>query len=511
MEDNQPFNIVDLLEKAAQKTPDKTALIYKNKKVTFGEFAASIDQTAAYFLKKGIQKGDRVMVFVPMSDDLYRIVLALFKIGAVAVFLDEWVSLKRLNVCCKLAHCKAFISTTKGRILAWFVPGLRQIPLHLGVDFDKNLVAANLPKTLENDIALITFTTGSTGNPKAAIRTHGLLREQFLALQPILEFDPADICMPALPIVLLLNLGAGVTSVIPDFNARKPGSLKSENIIDQIETHAVTSIIASPFFVKEISKHLSKKHLTLPHIQKIFTGGAPVFPSEATLYRNAFPDTNIQIVYGSTEAEPISSVDADVLIENQDEKGLLVGMPEPAATVKIIQIRENLEISTQKELEGIEVTQGEIGEIIVSGKHVLRAYLHNEEALKRNKIFIGETCWHRTGDSGYFGPDGNLYLTGRCNTLIFNQNEIVSPFMYENYFQTLEGIEMGTILMLAGKITAIIELKNSRFHDNVKQTLEKEFEKILFIKKIPRDPRHNSKIDYERLRRLAGQYTFLNS
>src|SRR3990172_12429935 len=129
------FNIVDLFFESARRNPGKTAIIYKGHKISFGEFQKQISDTAGYFLKMGIGKGDRVMIFVPMSFDLYRIVLALFRIGATAVFLDEWVSKKRMEECCKVAQCKAFIGIFKARILSFFSSELRKIPIHLGVKY----------------------------------------------------------------------------------------------------------------------------------------------------------------------------------------------------------------------------------------------------------------------------------------------------------------------------------------------------------------------------------------
>lgn len=501
----EPFNITGIFYETARAAPEKMALIYKDKKITFGDFEKSVTETALHFLSKGIEKGDRVMVFVPMSDHLYRIVLALFKIGAIAVFLDEWVSVKRLNDCCQLAKCKAFIGTPKGLILAWFVPGLRRIPLRLGLSHHNQKSAVSYPKTTKNDVALITFTTGSTGIPKAAIRTHALLFEQFQALIPLIKPDFEEISMPVLPIVLLLNLGAGVTSVIADYKGSKPASLKPEKIVDQILKHGVSTIIASPFFVKRVSQYLLGKKQKLSQINKIFTGGAPVFPNEAVIYRNAFPQTEIRMVYGSTEAEPISSIAAGNLVEaeNNFSQGLKVGKPDQCVTLKIIRITDgNISASTNEELVRREVRPGDIGEIIVTGKHVLRSYLNNPEALKRNKIVIGEQCWHRTGDSGYLDETGGLFLTGRCSSLIDTGENRLSPFIYENQFQRINGVELGTIMMWKDELTAIIELKENAQKEQVKaviQSFPDTFSRIVF-RKIPRDPRHNSKIDYEKLK-----------
>ncbi|TDE16324.1 AMP-binding protein [Dyadobacter psychrotolerans] len=504
------FNIVDLFYQTSLRIPKKTALIYRAKKITFDSFSESVTKTALYFLKKGIQKGDRVMVFVPMSDHLYRIVLALFRIGAVAVFLDEWVNVKRLNECCKLADCKAFIGTPKGTILAWFVPGLRKIPLHFGLHYDKKARAIKFPETSKNDIALITFTTGSTGIPKAAIRTHELLFEQFQALIPLIKPGENDISMPVLPIVLLLNLGAGVTSVIADYISSKPSSLNPEKIFSQISKYGVNTIIASPSFVKELAQYLLNNQSELHGIDKIFTGGAPVFPSEANIYQRAFPETDIRIVFGSTEAEPISSVEVEELITKINNlwfQGLFVGKPEKCTTVKIIGITdENISVSSLTDLENLEVKAGETGEIIVSGKHVLSKYLNNPAALNRNKIFVEKQCWHRTGDSGYLDTEGSLFLTGRCNSLIETGGKNISSFVYENHFQTINGVEAGTVMIWKNKVTAVIELSDFSLKDSVKSAIQltlDTLEDIIFVDKMPRDPRHNSKIDYEKLKVLV--------
>jgi acyl-CoA synthetase (AMP-forming)/AMP-acid ligase II len=504
------FNITDLFFEKAALHPDKIAIIDRNQPISFGDFAQEIEDTVAYFKHKGIQKGDRVMLFVPMSIDLYRIVLALFKMGATAIFLDEWVSMKRLELCCEIAECKAFIGIFKARVLALFSKELRKIPIKLGKKYKRvTNQSSSITSTTVTDTALITFTTGSTGTPKAAKRTHGFLNEQFKALIEKIDPQPNDIDMPVLPIVLLLNLGAGSTSVITDFKASKPNKMKPEAIIKQINRHQVNRMVASPFFVKRLAQHLIATKEEVKSIQKVFTGGAPVFPTEAELYHEAFPNSRVEVVYGSTEAEPISSILIEKLLESKDDllsKGLHVGVPYMKTKVKVIQILdEPITCDNELELDKLQVESGQIGEIAVSGSHVLREYFNNEKALKRNKIFFGNDCWHRTGDSGYLGKNGELYLTGRCNTLLTQNGKTVAPFIYENYLQSIEGIEIGTILEHKGGILAVIELEDNQQKKAIEAQIDAmniDLVGVSFLRKIPRDPRHNSKIDYAQLKTL---------
>ncbi len=507
---NLDFNIANLFFQAAKRNPTTIAIIEKEQEITFEDLAQEVKATAAYFHEKGIRKGDRVLIFVPMSIDLYRMVLALFYLGATAVFLDEWVSRKRLDLCCEIAQCKAFIGGWKVRFLALFSKSLRKVPIRLGLNhIPSKQESFNPLPTKKSDTALITFTTGSTGTPKAAKRTHGFLYEQFKALEDKIDPQETDVDMPILPIVLLINLGVGCTSVIADFNARKPEQMNSTRIIQQMKTHRVNRLVASPFVVKQLAQSLLQTNDQVYTLEKVFTGGAPVFPKEARLYAQAFPNTKVEIVYGSTEAEPISAIEVENLIqEKTSAKGLNVGIPYHKTAVRILPISdEPIQCETEDDLLEMSLPKGTIGEIVVSGAHVLREYINNEKALKRNKIFIEDTCWHRTGDSGFIDENGQLFLTGRCSSLIKTNTGIIAPFVVENYLQTLEGVVMGTLIQKNNEIIAVVELENGTNESSISDPIkafDKRISQIHFIEKMPRDPRHNSKIDYERLKEIIS-------
>lgn len=503
----KPFNIVCLFLRAAEKYPDKTAIWDKNgQKISFGELDASVRQTAAYFHRKGIQKGDRVLLFVPMGIDLYRNVLALFYIGATIVFVDQWSKIDRLNICCRIADCKAFIGSRKAHLLRLFAKGIRQIPIKLGLSYAKNKTEEMYP-TSAQDTALITFTTGSTGIPKAAIRTHAFLYEQFKALEEEIAAKPTDVDMSVLPIILLINLAMGSTSVIADFNPSKPHRIQPQKIITQLQRHQVTRLVASPYFVKRIAEYIQQTGISTPDLKDLYTGGAPVFLKESKIYHQAFSDKNVRILYGSTEAEPISSIQVTELVAEPNlfdlQRGLPVGRIFHKAQVRIIPItqRSLFDIS-QEEFENMQLPDGTWGEIVVSGVHVLTQYYQNEEALRSNKIVINGVYWHRTGDSGYLS-DGQLFLTGRCQTLITQGTHWLSPFVFENYVQSVPGVEMGTILCDNNGITAFIELLNDT--PSARETVRMELLSLPFVvsqvkfQKLPRDPRHHSKIEYSKL------------
>jgi acyl-CoA synthetase (AMP-forming)/AMP-acid ligase II len=285
--------------------------------------------------------------------------------------------------------------------------------------------------------------------------------------------------------------------------------LKPERIIKQIHDHQVESIASSPYFVLNLAKYALENDQPIKNIKRIFTGGASVFPEEAQSYVRAFPNATSKILYGSTEAEPISSVDAKELSQRNltKDKGLFVGEIDASATVLIIPIEDrDLEFHTSNDLQNFSLAEGEIGEIIVSGSHVLKEYINNPEAMKRQKIWVEDICWHRTGDSG-FRIGNELFLTGPCNALIQNENGFLSPFLYEEILKSINGVKTGTIVRIEDKNYAVIEIDANTDSNMIAKDLMAitSIDDVYFIEKIPRDPRHFSKIEYKNLKLILTQ------
>lgn len=489
-------NIVDLFYKQASERPNQPAIIHGSDVVSFGELKVLVHRTAQDFESRGISSGDRVLVFVPMSIDLYRICMALFHIGATAVFLDPWVNRERLGVCCDLAECKGFVGVRKARIYRLFLKPLRQIPIHLPLKVSSNSVKPDLSpiKVGGNHPALITFTTGSTGIPKAAERSHGFLYHQFQALHELMRPDPKDVDMPLLPIVLFCNLGEGCTSVIPTGKLIKPNAIDPKELWTAVSKHGVSRITASPFPLLKLAEYVLENELNAESLIKAFTGGGPVFPNEASYILNAFPKISGTVVYGSTEAEPISEIDMSLLAESELTTGLPVGEVYRETKLQIVRV-DNDEVT--------EMNVGEVGEIIVSGDHVLDDYFRNPEAEKEVKLNIDGQKWHRTGDAGFVDVEGNLYLVGRVKQLISRNGGLLSPFLYEHAFQSYDGVVCGTLLEIDEKVIAIVESERGADQVLLREkmiTTGLPVDDIIFIKSIPRDPRHHTKIDYEALK-----------
>ena len=453
-------NIINLFMTAAQRHPDEIALIHDNDTISYGQLLKDVQQTAGYYKKRGIKQGDNVLVFVPMRIDLYRIVLSLFYLGACPVFIDEWVSVDRLEQCCKVVKCDAMIADTKFLLLSWFISGLRSIRIKIsgGKKQMQAFDVAPVP-VLPEDTALITFTTGSTGTPKAADRTHAFLRAQYDALTPYLndEFDPS---LVTLPIVVLINLGLGKTTILPPrrFAVKKPETVHV--LKAAVKKHRAETIITSPSVLHNLVS--GGDGITSLTVKKIITGGGPVLPGLAAIVTRVFPQAERIAVYGSTEAEPISHIKFDELIAATPERilpqGLPIGKTDPAIKIVIIP-HADAPVPPQTALSWrqMQLVENSVGEIVVAGPHVLKEYVNNEEARSRNKILVDGEVWHRTGDAGRLNEDGNLFFYGLCKEIISRNGETYYPLLVSQALRNFIPVKQAALLLLNGELTVELE------------------------------------------------------
>lgn len=499
-------NIIERFIFTAERFPTTVAIIDEDKSITYEELLLEVKQCAFQIQSKGLKKGDSMILFIPMGIELYRTVLACFYLGIVAVFVDEWVNLKRLELCCEIANCKGFSGSFKANFLRLISRQIRRIPVNF--KYKKSEFVLEKSKEVESDdTALITFTTGSTGTPKAANRTHGFLHEQLSILVEEIKPQPNEISMPLLPIVLLINLSCGATSVIAPFKANKPKKLNAQKILLEIQKNKVKTFISSPFVLLKMAEELNKNNIEIDYFPtKLYTGGAPVFPNEAKLLNKAFYPNETLIFYGSTESEPISSISTFELEKTpneQMEKGLPVGNIHPKTNTLILDKNcKKHHFDSNKEFLEKSVDSTIIGEIIVSGPHVLKKYINNPEAEKLNKINVEGTIWHRTGDSGFIDSNGKLYLTGRLQQIIQIGDNFIYPFIEEYKLRQIKGVVLGTILNIENNLNIVLELEKNAEKMKIMEQLKSEYyySNIVFhFQEIDRDPRHFSKIDYGKI------------
>lgn len=525
---NSGMNLIELFRDRAVQSPHFPAIIDRDRRhfsakgcriTSFGNIEESSQRLARLLYQEGVQPKDGVLIFYPLSVELYIILAAIFRLGLVAIFLDPSAGKQHIDRCCQLYLPRVFIGSTKAHFLQLSCLQLRQIPLKisLGCPFPQTISWQEIeglspyPDIYPCDRdapALLTFTSGSTGQPKATLRSHGFLWAQYQILTRTLQLKPAELELSILPIFILANLASGLTSLIPDVDLRFPGEIRADRAIRQIQKYAPSRLVASPAFLECLLDWCRDRSLILPQIEKIFVGGAPVMPRTLSQLKKVFPRAEITVVYGSTEAEPIAVISEEaIMLEDwqkmREGRGLLVGKPVLEIQVKIFSPLEKAsEFYSDNELKDCCLSRGEIGEIIVSGDHVLQGYLHKNDD-PSNKIYVNGIIWHRTGDMGYFDEWGRLWLLGRRSGCIRDRFGILYPFAVECAVNCHPEIRRSAIVSWQGQRILLIELYKKNKKCNLK-SLQHSLDnakifKIEICSQIPMDKRHNAKIDYSRL------------
>lgn len=543
--------IPDVIRRQCEAYPDNAALIEARagwltrgeRAVTFRQLDAMSLGLAAWLVRRGVGRGDVVLVLAPMSSSLYVVLLALFRVGATAMILDPAAGLEHVRACCAEQPPRAFFGVWKAHALRLLVPEIRAAELSVWVSLDPSRLPceaapeSGMPGPGPETAALLTFTSGSTGRPKAAVRTHGFLIAQHQALAKALELRAGEVDLTTLPVFVLANMASGVTSLLPDADMRRPGQVRADRIAAQVARHRPARTAGSPAFYLRILAEAGPE--VLGSFRRLYTGGAPVFPSTLRRLQEAAPHAQVVAVYGSTEAEPVSHIPWDAMSSEDLElmrggKGLLAGHPVQEIQLRIVDITRLAQSGCDEEagafpgrgpmrisdtdFQSMATATGEAGEIWVAGAHVLQGYLGGRGDAECKCVVsgaVGEgnaegsgTVWHRTGDAGYLDTQGRLWLLGRVSACVRDDRATLYPFAVECVAMSFDCVRR--CAFVAGRGVRILVVEHSRPPAAEESVALAEALawvspiRIVPVSAIPLDRRHNAKVDYPALRKYLA-------
>lgn len=469
------MNILDAFAARVAEHPDRVAIVDgRGRATTYRALDARAAGLAAAWAARGLRSGDRVLLAMRVDADLYAALAALWRIGAAAVFPEPALGLAGLRHAVAATCPRAFLANGAYRLLPWIVPAVRRIALRLPLDAEGGAYpAADLP---DDAPALLSFTSGSTGAPKAISRSHGFLRAQNAAVAPLLASDRAEVDLVAFPVFVVANLGRGVTSVLPNWHLSRPLSAGARAIRRHAERASVTRLLLSPAIAELVADRPPAG------VHTLFVGGGPVFPDLLDRLRARTPGLRIVAVYGSTEAEPIAHLDWDEAdAADRDAMrggaGLLAGHVADAARVRIAD-----------------------EEILVAGDHVVRGYFDPARDASTKTRDADGTVWHRTGDAGRFDERGRLWLLGRVE----GRAGALRPFPVEAAARTWPGVRRAALASVGGRPTLAVEGDAAQMPVWRVRFAELGGAEVHRVRRLPLDRRHGSKVDLRRLTAMLG-------
>ncbi len=389
--------------------------------LTFAELDAEVSAWSIRLATAGVQRGDRTLVMVRQGLPLIASAFALFRLGAVPVVIDPGMGLKAFLTCVARSRPRALVGIPFARAVSHvFRSAFSTVKIRVAANSNltARLSVGSQPATLTTqldaaakatDLAAILFTSGSTGAPKGVCYEHGMFEAQVRLIRDTYGITPGEIDLPMLPIFALFNPALGMTTIVPEIDPRRPAEVDPAKIVQAIQQENVTNSFGSPTLWRKIGDHCRAHQITLPSLRRVLCAGAPV---PAALWQNSrvfLPSGKLHSPYGATEALPVASVSADE-IDPASVRGACVGRAVREVEIKIIAITD---APVARLAEARELPPGEIGEIIVRGPVVTKAYDALPDATAAAKISDGDTVWHRMGDCGYLGADGRLWFSGR--------------------------------------------------------------------------------------------------
>ena len=467
--------ILDAFAETIDRRGPRPAIVEGNgRTASFDDMDRLSRSLAAGFASRGIGQGDRVLMAMPVGIDLYACLAALWRIGATAVFPEPAMGLSGLRYAARATRPKAFLASGPYRYLAFVVPELWRVGKRLSPRWGDDAVAPEIRASAE-DVALISFTSGSTGEPKAIARSHAFMMAQHKAISPLLEStSQEERDLVAFPVFVLVCLALGTTAVLPAWKLTRHDRVDAAAIHAQIKRQAITRLLVPPVICETLSNAES-----LPPVKAVFTGGGPVFPD--TLDRLARLQSGLRLiaVYGSTEAEPIAHLDFGTVSQADFEtmrsgSGLLAGQPVDAIDVVI-----------------------DDDEILVAGPHVNESYLDTARNAETKLVRDGRV-WHRTGDAGRFDAEGRLWLLGRTDSRIGG----VDPFCVETAARFWPGARRSALASLDGRPVLAVAGNRGQLEQWRSLAADLGVSDVRHVRDIPLDRRHRSKTDQPALRRL---------
>jgi long-chain acyl-CoA synthetase len=394
------------LLRAAERRPDKIALIAGDDTITYAELDRRSHELGCRLLQEGLRPGDRVGVHWGNSIECVLLLLGCFRAGVIALPVN--IRFKAAEIAYVMQHAGA---------AAWFSqPELADIARAAAFELGRPLTirsilpegpaaGGDLPPLAAGSLAVVMYTSGTTARPKGVVHTHGSLLANARAMAA-LGVDESHVVLGITSLMhisgmictLLVSIQAGATIVLmPAFD---PGL-----VLDLIEEHRCTWTTALPAMMQFILDEQEQHPRDVRSLQVAICGGDTVPLALQERFGRLFPGAGIRELYGATEVAPAACIAAGA-----DHPGS-VGRPVSGVEMCVL------------DAAGREIGDGQIGEIAIRGDATFSGYWNDGDATQA-AIRDG---WFLTGDLGHRDGDGFYWFKGRKKEVIIRGGSNVSP------------------------------------------------------------------------------------
>lgn len=479
-------SLFEILEKSAVRTPHKTALIENGKKITYSALIDEVSNLSGILKREhNISQGSVVGILLP-NEVFYAVsIFAISKLGAIAVPINTRLGLDTIEYILNDTQLKLVLTNKE---LAEKCNGVFSKVGVITTENIKNKRAKPVPRhiTKKGGVAMIMYTSGTTGKPKGAMMTNENLIFNCKSAKKCFHLKSSDIHLIVVPLFhvtglnsqLLASVYCGSTAVLlPSYN--------TSEVMKLLRSHHVTILIGVPTVFILLLAKFGTELKTLTSLVKVGYAGAPMPVQTIISLKELLPQVKCYNFYGLTETSSITTVLPDSMALKFPAS---VGIPADNVRVKIDQ---------------------DTGELLIKGGNIVKGYLNNLEATKK-AIVAG---WLHSGDLAKIDSGGRVYLLGRIKEVINRGGEKIFPIPYENKLcnhpAVLEAAVVGVPDPVFGEAVRVCIVQNEKFRlskediDSYCRANLAEYEvpkEIIFLKELPRNP--NGKVQKSILKEL---------
>ncbi|TYP72398.1 non-ribosomal peptide synthetase [Paenibacillus methanolicus] len=495
--DAKPFHV--LFERQAERTPGGVALVHEGRAFAYRELNERANGLARRLREKGVRPEDFVAIYMARSERLLIALLAVLKSGAAYVPIDHEYAPSRVSYMLQDSGSRLLIADDRPVALDFDGETIRVDDDDFRAHDDLNPDNVSTPR----QSALVLYTSGSTGNPKGVVLTHGNLiayveafRREFGLTADDVYLQQASCAFDQFIEEVFPVLAAGGRIVM----AQRMDVLDTSGLVKLIEDEGVTIVSASALLLNELNKQPGMRG-----VRVFISGGDVMKPSYIThLKRHA----KVYNTYGPTEA----TVCATYYRYDGDADGPIpIGKPILHYRVYVLDEAGHL------------APIGVPGEICIAGAGVARGYL-NQPALSESRFaadpFAAGERMYRTGDVGSWLPDGNLLFHGRNDNQLKIRGYRIEPGEIEHHLQRHPDVEEAVVLpvetgsgqkSLAAYVKSSASLTAGGLRAHLAELLPAPIIPSVYyrIEGVPRTA--NGKIDRSALQRIAQPLTASDS
>ncbi|MDZ5711439.1 class I adenylate-forming enzyme family protein [Jeotgalibacillus haloalkalitolerans] len=431
------MNTSDLLAFQAGKYGSRDAIRFMGKGVTYGELHMKVNQFSQGLKQQGIQKGDKVALFLPNTPEFVIAYLAVQRLDAIVVPVNVKLTAEELAYILDHSDAKALI------VHEWVEAAAKDVTspeirittanpdtgwLSFNALFVKSIEEVR-SESKEDDESTILYTSGTTGRPKGVLFSYRNIFTVASMIAVEMEVKPESRMLLMMPLshsaplhlFMMAGLYVGATLVLtPTFTP--------ELLIETVETEKTTHFFGAPVAYLLTAGHPKLKTADLSSMKWWIYGGAPLSKGEIEKISSAFKTDRLVCVYGLTEAGPSGSL---LHAEEHAEKAGSIGRRAPLHT--------DLKIVND---DGEETAADEVGEIVLAGEGNMLGYYKDPEATA--KTMTGH--WLRTGDLAKRDQDGYIWVVDRKKDLIISGGVNVYPKEIEEAMLTVPGMREAAVI-----------------------------------------------------------------